>query len=198
MEIFLYTLSVMYSPGPVNFMGLNSGLTGQLKKTVGFFLGVGCAMLVLFILFGYLGEAIIPHQWLHYIALIGAIYTFYIALKMFLAKLDTGTHESKTLTFFNGFLIQLLNPKGILVILPVTTLMYPAARITGAKLFVVSFIISLGAAAAPFLYALAGSVLGQKIANPVWFNRLNKIMGVLLICSGLFMLRDFFIGTHIL
>ena len=46
MEIFLYTLSVMYSPGPVNFMGLNSGLTGQFKKTIYFFMGVGCAMLM--------------------------------------------------------------------------------------------------------------------------------------------------------
>ncbi|MFX8102588.1 LysE family translocator, partial [Acinetobacter baumannii] len=26
MEIFFYTLSVMYSPGPVNFIGLNAGL----------------------------------------------------------------------------------------------------------------------------------------------------------------------------
>ncbi len=32
MEIFFYTLSVMYSLGPVNFMGLNAGLTGQLQK----------------------------------------------------------------------------------------------------------------------------------------------------------------------
>jgi hypothetical protein len=45
MEIFFYTLSVMYSPGPVNFMGLNAGLTGQFKKTIYFFIGVGCAML---------------------------------------------------------------------------------------------------------------------------------------------------------
>jgi hypothetical protein len=33
---------VMYSPGPVNFMGLNAGLTGQFKKTIYFFIGVGC------------------------------------------------------------------------------------------------------------------------------------------------------------
>lgn len=73
MEIFLYTLSVMYSPGPVNFMGLNSGLTGQLKKTIGFYLGIGFAMLILFVLFGYIGEAVIPHGLIHYIALAGAI-----------------------------------------------------------------------------------------------------------------------------
>ncbi|WP_434533850.1 hypothetical protein [Acinetobacter pragensis] len=57
MEIPLYTLSVMYSPDPVNFMELNSGLRGQQRKTFGFFSGVGCAMLILFRLFGYAGQA---------------------------------------------------------------------------------------------------------------------------------------------
>ncbi len=63
----------MYSPGPVNFMGLNAGLTGQFKKTIYFFIGVGCAMLMLFMIFGYLGAAIIPQNALHYIALFGAL-----------------------------------------------------------------------------------------------------------------------------
>lgn len=31
MEIILYAIDMMYSPGPVNFMGLNAGLTGQFK-----------------------------------------------------------------------------------------------------------------------------------------------------------------------
>ena len=39
MDIFLYAFSVMYSPGPVNFMGLNAGLTGQFRRSTGFFIG---------------------------------------------------------------------------------------------------------------------------------------------------------------
>lgn len=198
MEIFLYTLSVMYSPGPVNFMGLNSGLTGQLKKTAGFFAGVGSAMLILFLLFGYMGQAIIPRQWLHYIALIGALYTFYIAWKMLRANIQSSQQNTQALSFWNGLLIQLLNPKAILVILPVTAVMYPAAQITGAMIFMVSLLISIGASGAPFAYAVAGKLLGNKIENPIWFNRLNKVMGVLLIASGLFMLRDFLQGAHLI
>lgn len=68
MEIFLYAFSVMYSPGPVNVMGLNAGLTGQFRRTAGFFVGVGGAMFVLFILFGYTGEAIISKAALPYLA----------------------------------------------------------------------------------------------------------------------------------
>ncbi|MCH7313173.1 LysE family transporter [Acinetobacter sp. ANC 3882] len=198
MEIFLYTLSVMYSPGPVNFMGLNAGLNGQFSRTLGFFAGVGCSMLVLFIVFGYAGAALIPHDYLHFIALIGALYTFYLAYKMMTAhtELDTDQTHNKALSFWNGFWIQSLNPKAILVILPVTTIMYPAAHITGSLILIVSFFISVGASGAPLLYSLAGSVIGKKLSNPIWLNRLNKILGIFLIISGLLMLSDFLKRMH--
>lgn len=200
MEIFLYTVSVMYSPGPVNFMGLNAGLTGQMSKTIKFFLGVGCSMLTLFLVFGYIGEAVVPHDYLHYIALVGAIYTFYLAYKMLTSEIhvDTDTSEIKSLSFYNGFWIQTLNPKAILVILPVTTIMFPAAHITGNMIFIISLLISLGAAGAPLLYSYAGSILGKRISNKSWFNRLNKMMGIMLLVSGLFMLLDFIRGLQLI
>ena len=200
MEIFLYTLSVMYSPGPVNFMGLNSGLTGQFKKTIYFFMGVGCAMLMLFMIFGYAGAAIIPQKALHYIALLGACYTFYLAFQMLKADININDKatEIQTLSFWNGFWIQTLNPKGILVILPVTTIMYPTAHITGIQIFLVSLLISIGAAGAPCLYSWAGAMLGKKIKNKIWFNRLNKTMAMMLIISGIFMLHDFLKGINLI
>ncbi|WDZ52795.1 LysE family transporter [Acinetobacter vivianii] len=198
MEIFLYTLSVMYSPGPVNFMGLNAGLRGQFSQTLGFFAGVGCSMLMLFAVFGYAGAALIPHRYLHFIALIGALYTFYLAYKIMTAhtELKTDRTQHKNLNFWNGFWIQSLNPKAILVILPVTTIMYPTAHITGSLILIVSLFISLGAAGAPFIYSFAGSVIGKKLNNPIWFNYLNKILGIFLILSGLFMLSDFLKGMN--
>lgn len=200
MEIFLYTLSVMYSPGPVNFMGLNAGLTGQFKKTIYFFMGVGSTMLMLFMIFGYIGAAIIPQNALHYIALFGALYTFYLSYQMLKTDIDIcdETAEVQTLSFWNGFWIQALNPKGILVILPVTTIMYPTAHITGIHIFLVSLLISIGAAGAPCLYSWAGTVLGKKIKNKLWFNRINKAMGMMLIISGIFMLYDFLKGMNLI
>ncbi|MDC9594926.1 LysE family translocator [Xenorhabdus sp. IM139775] len=203
MEIFLYTLGVMYSPGPVNFMGMNAGLTGQFKKTIGFFIGVGCAMFTLFILLGYAGEAIISHKYLPYISLLGALYTFYLSFKMVtsniqLNKGEGSTVSDKNLTFWNGFLIQALNPKGILVVLPVTTIMYPAAHVTGSMILLVSILISIGGAGAPGLYSFFGSVIGKQIKNDSWLNLLNKVMGAMLAIAAIFMTYDFFIGINLI
>jgi threonine/homoserine/homoserine lactone efflux protein len=111
-------------------------------------------------------------------------------------ELKTDQTQHKSLNFWNGFWIQSLNPKAILVILPVTTIMYPAAHITGSLILIVSLLISLGAAGAPLLYSFAGSVIGKKLSNPIWLNYLNKVLGIFLIVSGLFMLSDFLKGMH--
>ncbi|WP_237160205.1 LysE family translocator [Prodigiosinella confusarubida] len=202
MEIFLYAVSVMYSPGPVNFMGLNAGLTGNFKKTVGFFIGVGFAMFTLFLLFGYTGEAVISHRYLPYIALAGAIYTFYLALKMMTSYVGINGSKEATrrnnLTFWNGFFIQALNPKGMLVVLPITTVMYPSSHITGSMILTVSALISVGGAGAPGIYSFIGSVLGERITNEKWFNRLNRLMGLMLISAGVFMAYDFLIGVNLM
>ncbi|WFQ81335.1 LysE family transporter [Xenorhabdus sp. SF857] len=203
MEILLYTLGVVYSPGPVNFMGMNAGITGQFKKTIGFFIGVGCAMLTLFILFGYAGEAIISHKYLPYISLLGALYTFYLSFKMVTSNIQLNKGDGRTvsdeiLTFWDGFLIQALNPKGVLVVLPVTTVMYPAAHVTGPMIFLVSVLISIGGAGAPGLYSFFGAVIGKQIRNDSWINLLNKVMGVLLAVVAIFMTYDFFVGVNLI
>ncbi len=203
MEIFLYTLGVMYSPGPVNFIGMNAGLTGQFKKTFGFFIGVGCAMFTLFIILGFAGEAIISYKYLPYISLIGSLYTFYLAFKMLSTNIQLNLENSQpeannTLNFWNGFLIQALNPKGMLVVLPVTTIMYPAAHITGSMIFLVSILISLGGASAPGLYSFIGAALGKKIKNDVWLNLINKIMAIMLTIVAISMAYDFFIGINLI
>lgn len=200
MEIFLYAFSVMYSPGPVNIMGLNAGLTGQFHRTVSFFIGVGCAMFVLFILFGYTGEAIISKDVLPYVAFVGGLYTTYLAYKVYTSKVklaDTTSQQpdtqAKPLSFWNGFLVQALNPKGIMVVLPITTVMFPAAHITGASIAVVSALIALGGAGAPSVYSFLGAVLGRRITKDSYFDLFNRLMGIALAVCAVFIFYDFYI-----
>jgi threonine/homoserine/homoserine lactone efflux protein len=196
MDIFLYAFSVMYSPGPVNLMGLNAGLTGQFRRSTGFFIGVGGAMLLLFVLFGYTGEAIISQAALPYISLIGGVYTVYLAYQVFTARtvVETSSNAStKTLTFWNGLVIQLLNPKGIMAVLPITSVMLPAAHITGVSIALVSALLAFGAFGAPWLYALLGALLGRRINGASAFTVFNRCMGVALAVCAYFMFHAFYV-----
>lgn len=196
MDIFLYAFSVMYSPGPVNFMGLNAGLTGQFRRSTGFFIGVGCAMMLLFVVFGYTGEAIISQAALPYISLIGGVYTLYLAYQVFNARTvieESSSAPAKTLTFWNGLVIQLLNPKGIMAVLPITSVMLPAAHITGVSIAAVSAALAFGAFGAPWLYSLLGALLGRRINGASAFTLFNRSMGIALAVCAYFMFHAFYI-----
>ncbi|KTB66822.1 LysE family transporter [Pseudomonas allii] len=197
MDIFLYAFSVMYSPGPVNFMGLNAGLTGQFRRSTGFFVGVGCAMMLLFVLFGYTGEAIIAQAALPYISLVGGVYTLYLAYQVFTARTvvdeSASTAQTRTLTFWNGLVIQLLNPKGIMAVLPITSVMLPAAHITGASIAVVSAVLAFGAFGAPWIYALLGALLGRRINGTSAFTLFNRCMGLALAVCAYLMFHAFYV-----
>lgn len=199
MEIALYVFSVMYSPGPVNILGFNAGLRGVGWYSTGFCLGVGAAMFTWFIVLGYLGEAVttLYHGALPYIAVISSIYILYLAHKMLFSGAGTQdpTPSDTRLRFRDGYLFQLLNPKGMVVILPVTTVMFPAAHITGVRILACAVLISIGAVGAPGSYCAAGAVAGRRIRHTRYLGRFSKAMGMLLIVVALSIIYDFFIRT---
>jgi threonine/homoserine/homoserine lactone efflux protein len=102
----------------------------------------------------------------------------------------------KPLTFWNGFLIQALNPKGMMVVLPITTVMFPAAHVTGMSIVLVSTMIALGGAGAPGVYSFLGAVLGKRITKDSYFNFFNRLMGIALAVCAAFMLYDFYVHTQ--
>jgi threonine/homoserine/homoserine lactone efflux protein len=186
-------------------MALNAGLTGRFRRSLGFFAGVGCALLVLFILFGYTGEAIISQAALPYISLVGGIYTLYLAYQVYTATTvvpgaasDPSTAPHKTLTFWNGFLIQVLNPKGIMVVLPITSVMLPAAHITGASIAMVSALLAIAGGGAPGVYSLLGAILGRRITRESCFTVFNRLMGLALVVCAYFMFHEFYLHVKAL
>jgi len=193
-EIFLFALSVMYSPGPVNIMGLGAGLTGQFNRTVGFFIGVGVSLFCLFMLFGYLGASFITAAYLPYISVAGIVYTLYLGIKIFRSRVQIESNvmapSVKRLTFWNGFLIQSLNPKSLLVVIPITTMMFPAAHVTGSMILLLSLLLGIGGAGAPGSYALLGAIIGRRVTQSAYFARFNRLMGGMLIIVAAIMLYE--------
>lgn len=187
LEIFAYGISVMYSPGPINLLGLHSGLQGKAKAHVGFYAGVASAMLILFISLAFLGSKVIDKSVLPYISILGCSYILYIAWKVFRANVSIKavSNSSSDLKYRDGLIMHLLNPKALIATLPISTIQFPAAGITGSQIIFWSVILSIVAFGAPAGYALAGSVLGKKIENPVYFKTFNILMSVMLVYVAL-------------
>lgn len=196
-EIVAYAIGVMYTPGPVNLLALNAGVNGQCRSSAGFCVGVGTAMLVLFLLFGWLGASLVSGKGLIAVSILGCGFILYLAMKILRATVDaeadTGGEGGPVLRFHQGLGMQLLNPKGIVATLPIATIQFPGAGIEGMNLVFWSIVLSILAIGAPGSYALAGALVGRQVRTPTFFRWFNRVMAGLLIYVALTIGYDYIV-----
>ncbi|MCE0496006.1 LysE family translocator [Vibrio salinus] len=188
LAIFAYAIGIMYTPGPVNLLGLYSGINGRTRNHLGFFAGIGFAMFILFVFLGFAGNQVMKPTYLPFISLVGCLYILYIAWKVLKANVhlnnvdtDTSNSHRDELSFKDGVIMQLLNPKGLVATLPIATIQFPSIGIAGGELLFWSFILAVLAFGAPASYSLMGLVVGKRIESQNYFRIFNYIMSVLLV-----------------
>lgn len=198
-EILVYAFGIMYTPGPANLLSLNAGFNGEIRNTLQFCMGVACAMFLLFLLFGYTGALMVKPSSQLIISLCGSLYIAYLAFKIareskgMSEELKTGqvvtrqeeTQKNQAVTknigFRSGLMLQLLNPKAFVAILPIVSVQFPAAQISGASILTWSLLLACLAFGAPCSYLLMGSRLRKLIIQPRYVRLLNIAMAPLLL-----------------
>lgn len=181
--ILLYAVGVMYTPGPVNILSLNSGIHRYFTTHLPFCLGVASALWFWFMLIGYTGSAVVDDALLPFIAVLGVCFIIYLASKILRTDTNADADDTPTtaLGFRDGLLMQLLNPKSMLVVLPVTTVQFPAAHIDGIQIAFWSMGLGALGFGAPFAYAAFGSMVARRFGKGDYLKYLNRIMGAMLI-----------------
>ena len=190
-QMLLYGIGIMYTPGPVNIMGLTLGLNKKFKNSIGFFTGVGIAMFILFILYGYTGEKLIKKDSLFYTSIVGCMYILYLAIKVLKEDINIDEKlQKKSLTLRDGFLMQIVNPKASLAALPIATINFPANNIIGIKIMIMSVLFGLLVIGAPSIYCLLGQFFSDIIKRKKILLIFNKIMGVTLLYVAFSIFKD--------
>ncbi|CUB04502.1 LysE family translocator [Marinomonas fungiae] len=187
LEIFIFALVMMYSPGPVNMLSLFAGVSDYGWRALRFCAGVGAAMCLLFLATGYLGSSFMTGVLQGVAALIGGAYIAYLAVKIIKASFSS-QHADRTpqnLTFVSGFLMQLTNPKAMVAVLPIVTVQFPQAQVEGLMILLMSVFLGAMAGGAPASYFVAGHRLKQAVLNPTIMRWLQRVMGVTLLALAL-------------
>ena len=186
LEIFAYALGVMYSPGPVNILCLNSGVNRAQGKRLWFCSGVGLAMFILFMVFGFVGTLVIKPSFQVAISTAGGTYILWLAYKIARANTNTQAVElGVDLDFKTGFIMQLINPKAFGAILPMVTVLFPANGISDRALILVSAMMGILAVGAPGSYLLLGASMGRLIHSAKILRCFNLLMAVMLLYVAL-------------
>jgi threonine/homoserine/homoserine lactone efflux protein len=180
--ILLFSFGVMYTPGPVNILSLNSGMQGRPWTHAPFCLGVAGGLCLWFMVAGYAGAAFVGGALMPVVAGLGVCFVLHLARKIMTAEVGGAPRgrAQAVLDFKDGLFMQLLNPKSFMVVLPVATVQFPAAGITGAGIALWSLLLAALGFGAPMAYALFGSTLARRVDARAWLKALNRVMGLML------------------
>lgn len=111
--MFSFSLAMSISPGPVNMIILSSGVNYGAKKTIPYVSGatIGFTLLLLFV--GLVFEQFIKAYpfLLTYLAIGGSLYIIYMGYKIASSKPEIEIKKGDVPKFYEGFLLQWLNPK---------------------------------------------------------------------------------------
>lgn len=183
--MFFFSLAMSISPGPVNMIIVSSGVNYGIKRTMPYVSGatIGFTLLLLFVGLGFFQVINAFPSFLKYLAFAGSLFIMYIGYKIASSKPDIKVNrEGSAPKFYEGFLLQWLNPKAWI------------ACVSGASIF------SSAESYAPFLtftsiyflvcYAslAAWAVLGDRVSillnNHFRLRFFNFFMGFLLILTA--------------
>lgn len=181
LAMFSFSLVMSITPGPVNMIILSSGISYGVKKTIPCVSGatLGFTLLLLFIGFGF-SQFIKAYPFLlNYLAIVGTLYIIYIGYKIASSKPELGISENNVPTFYQGLLLQWLNPKAWIACVSGVSLFSNAEGYASFLLFTIIYCIvcyiSLGT------WAILGNKMSFLLKKHFHLQVFNFTMGLLLI-----------------
>lgn len=184
---FLLYISVMvFTPGPNNVMSMTLASQFGYIRTLRFILGIAVGFFVLMLLCGYFNLAIfrlIP-KIKRTMTILGSLYMLYLAFKIMKTNSKREKRSQDGLnSFFFGFVLQFLNPKGILFGITVFSSYIAPYYKSSSSIVLFSFILALFGFIAPSCWAVFGALFQKFLSK--YESPFNLTMGLLLICSAI-------------
>ncbi|MFW2102763.1 LysE family translocator [Acinetobacter guillouiae] len=195
-SMFIFSLSMSISPGPVNLTILTSSMNYGVKATFAFISGatIGFTLLLASVCFGLYQMIMIYPVLLDVITILGTVLLLWIGLNILRAKgtviSSQSQDEVKIPTFIQGALMQWLNPKAWIAAVAGTGLFSTGHIHAVLLVFVVIYFVVC------YLSLLLWGIAGEKLAS--FLNTGNRarlfniVMGLLLILISLEMCWRYF------
>ncbi len=184
LAMFSFSLVMSITPGPVNMIILSSGISYGVKKTIPYVSGatVGFILLLLFIGFGFSQFIKAYPFFLTYLAIAGSLYIIYMGYKIASSKPELEISKKDAPKFYEGFLLQWINPKAWIACVSGAAIFSSAESYTTFVTFTIIYFIvcyiSLG------LWAVLGDKVSHLLKDHFRLRLFNFAMGLLLMITA--------------
>ena len=185
LSIALFWFVAAYTPGPNNILASYSGFNFGIKKTIPHILGVvlGFTSLVFFLSIGLVNVFKLFPIIQEVMKYLGTIFLIYLAYKIASSTTSDETKKENPVKFFETFIFQYLNPKGVTVaIIVVSTYVELGENYINYATQVVSLAL-LFSSTSITLWTFIGKFLRKFATNQKFIKYFNYVMSSLLLLS---------------
>ena len=184
---------LIFSPGPANIVFALSGAKQGVRKSMPLLLGVDLVYIICSLIIGFgLGEFLKNYPtFMVVIKLLGIMYIFYLVYK-FLKPIKK-TNDSETLTvytFYDGMILQALNPKGWTMLFVMFSLFLDGSFDHTTQVIYLVVMVAIVNISTHLVWIVAGSLITQYIANPVTEKYINYGFALSLLIVAIWLLFD--------
>ena len=185
LSIALFWFVTAYTPGPNNVVASYSGFNFGIAKTIPHILGVtlGFTSLVIFLTIGLINVFKLFPIIQNIIKYLGTLFLIYLAYKIASSTNLDETKKENPVKFFETFLFQYLNPKGVMVaIIVVSTYVETGEQYVNyaTQVVLLAFLFS---STSITLWTFIGKFLRKFATNDKFIKYFNYAMSGLLLLS---------------
>ena len=185
LSMALFWIVAAYTPGPNNVVASYSGFNFGIKKTIPHIFGVtfGFTFLVIALTLGLVNIFKLFPIIQNVLKYLGSFFLIYLAYKISFSKLSSEKRSENPISFFDTFIFQFLNPKGVLIgiIIVSTYVEYGENYISYAtQVILFAFIISLSSIT---FWTFLGKYLRKFATNEKFIKYFNYVMSGFLLLS---------------
>ena len=181
--LILFGIATAFTPGPNNILSSYSGFNFGFKKTIPLMLGVILGWTTMLTVMAS-GLIIIFQKYIllqSIIKILGTIFLIYLAYKIAFSSTNESENIKKPVLFFDTFLFQFINPKGVMVAMIAVSTFIDVQNnyLRDATIVIITYFFM--AVFSVSSWCLLGKYLRKFATSKNFIKKFNYIMSFLLI-----------------
>ena len=183
LPLILFGIATAFTPGPNNILSSYSGFNFGFKKTIPLMLGVILGWTTMLTVMAS-GLIIIFQKYIFLqsiIKILGTIFLIYLAYKIAFSSTNGSENIKKPVLFFDTFLFQFINPKGVMVAMIAVSTFIDVQNnyLRDATIVIITYFFM--AVFSVSSWCLLGKYLRKFATSKKFIKKFNYIMSFLLI-----------------
>ena len=176
------SFSLGFTPGPNNAVASFSGFNFGIKKTLPLIFGVGLGYTILVILINFVLISTFKKYLVirDIIRLLGTFFLIFLAYKISFSKNISNSTTGNPVTFFDTFLFQFINPKGVMAAMTLISRFVKEDNYISSSIVVI-IVCSVTAFLSITTWVFLGKFLRKFATNNNFIKRFNYAMSLLII-----------------